>query len=292
MELLQETVTLLVRHWAPLTAYTLLWFALHGLVEFVVPALAPNCYDFLVKSHANNAAGAPLPPTLAMRRAAARDVRTKVVAVAMALWVCAMSVVALLQPQHHALLHRAYGSTPLTEHLTYLTTGYFVWDVVMCALDRLEIGFWVHGWACLVSFIWGMRPYQHYMVPVVLLFETSTIFMHWRRLLIQIGATSGLQFALVQAAFALTFFLVRLVFGGYQFWFQMQRILEIIGTGTAPNVHVCYAYMTMCGVLYTLNLYWMSQIVLAAVGGGGQKIKQKKLGDGKTVRGSLGSASL
>ena len=138
MEILHQWAT----HFPELVPWLALWFGIHLLVEFVVPSALPNIYNSLGRDG-----------KLTTRAARARDARTKAVAVVQA---CIVVVGALygrfVSRSWDALRADAYTSTPLSHTLSLAASAYFLWDIVICIVDKLSIEWHVHAWLCFVVF--------------------------------------------------------------------------------------------------------------------------------------------
>lgn len=255
---LVELASIVKEEWYLLSMSMLAWVIPHILLQYVVPYFHPAVYDSL--GLADAAKGRKV-----SRGRLAADARTKIICTLQAIYFSAVCLYGLLAPESHALVEDHYGSTPVTRHLTALAASFFVWDLVVCALDGESVAYFFHGAACLFVFLAGLRPFQQYMCLVVLLFESSTPFLHLRKFLIQTQRGDGLAYTVVSVLFALFFFVSRIAVGlpaSYAWW---KRMLALLASGDAHNEVVVYLYLACNLLLCGLNLWWMLQIVRLAL---------------------------
>jgi len=252
MEACGELWALLVAHRGPLLQYGSVWALTHVTVEYVIPALVPGIFACLARDGKTP------------QHRVNKDARTKAVAVLMAVWAVALALYGLATTEGRELVHQNYGSTWVTRQLTYVAASYFIWDVAVCILDAEPFGYHVHGWACLLTFIAALRPFQHYMSMYVLLFEGSTVFLHWRKYLLQTKQTAGRTFAVVQALFGATFVFFRVIVGTAALVPWASRMWALIHSGDAHSVEICFMFLLLCTVLSSLNMLWSYQILATA----------------------------
>ncbi|KAF9246437.1 DUF887-domain-containing protein [Melanogaster broomeanus] len=169
---------------------------------------------------------------------------------------------------------RAFGSHSNATFTVAIAIGYFMWDAVVSIIHFTDIGFVVHGVACLSIFLLGARPFAQYYAMRFLLWEVSTIFLdiHW--ILDKTGKTgSTLQlingFALLGA-----FFSVRLIWGGmmsYDFLVTLNGVY-----GKLPLIYaVVYGPSNI--MLNGLNWFWFTKMISAL-----RKRFDTKPGNGKS----------
>jgi hypothetical protein len=252
-------------HWQRCAPGAALFFGLHILFGRVLPFLVPSVYD-VFNAGALAAGKKPL-----SRGALAKDVRTRLVSILFAVYVVYWSIVGVFVADDYAYLsaRRLDATTPLTVHLAELTVGFFVWDLWVSVVDGYGPAFVFHGAACLAVFLAALAPAMHSFAFVALGFEASTPFLHARRLLIMAGVTRGPVLAAVQAGFAATFFLARILLGythsvrwAVQAWDELHHPAPVV----KPAVVVMY--MALCAGLSALNGWWMYGIVKVACASG------------------------
>ena len=118
--------------WLQLLPYLAIWFALHAVAEFGIPALIPSAYDFIGRKEAAKG-GKPISrhklagensrvAMLSARRCtctcAAADMRNKIVATLMAGYLvplCFWALFVTSDDSHRALRDAPYGSTALSD---------------------------------------------------------------------------------------------------------------------------------------------------------------------------------
>jgi hypothetical protein len=272
----REVLQLWVEHGAGLAPCVAFWFSLHVVIQYVVPAvLGRGAYAFL------NGDGKM--PSAADQ---ARDARTKVISVVHALLVSSLALYGLWwrRPDYIFLREDVNAGTPLTQLLSYLAASYFLWDVVVVAVDGYSLEWHVHAWMGLLVFSAGLRPFLHWMSLVTLTYEASTPFLHLRKLLIQCGAGSGPLFTATQLLFAASFFLSRIVLGWYECGRWAIQMASLLRAGAVHSVPIVAMYYVMCITSAGLNFMWMWQIVAAAARpgpkakrarGGGSEVPEK-----------------
>ncbi|KAG9318568.1 DUF887-domain-containing protein [Chiua virens] len=155
---------------------------------------------------------------------------------------------------------RAFGTYPDASFLFAIALGYFMWDAFESIFHFSDIGFVIHGVACLAIFVLGSRPFVHYYAVRFLLWEVSTIFLNINWFLDKLGKTgSKLQLANGVALLS-SFFCVRLVWGGkmsYDFFVTLNGIYTEI-----PLLYIML-YGTSNLMLQGLNWFWFTKMISA-----------------------------
>ncbi|KAJ8079054.1 hypothetical protein PM082_013341 [Marasmius tenuissimus] len=155
---------------------------------------------------------------------------------------------------------RLYGwdETGAVGTLQAISVGYFAWDLGNELILFDDVGFVVHGAACLAIYVCGFTPFLSYFAIRCLLWETSTFFLNIHWFLDKTKQTgSTLQF--VNGVFLLaSFFFVRLCHGmytSYQFWRAIQ------------GAQLSYSfYLIFCAgniALNGLNVMWFGKMINA-----------------------------
>jgi len=153
---------------------------------------------------------------------------------------------------------RAFGSHRDAGFLTAIAIGYFTWDALESIIHFTEIGFVIHGVACLTIFVLGTRPFLQYYAVRFLLWEVSTIFLdiHW--FLDKTGKTGSTLQLINGFALLSVFFCVRLIWGGmmsYDFFVTLNAVYD----------HLPLVYIVVYGasniMLQGLNWFWFTKMV-------------------------------
>jgi hypothetical protein len=164
--------------------------------------------------------------------------------------------------------------TAVSRLLCCFSAGYFIWDLVTCALNLRFFGpsFLIHGIYC--TFVYASvslpSPMFQRLAVCFLLFEVSTIFLnlgdtankmkkyplHAKSSVL--GQIQTINFAL----FALTFLLARLGFGNYCLYDLIILAYERFGEFTLWRQISMVTYVFMCCVSSVLNTYWFYKIIL------------------------------
>lgn len=251
--------------------YTALWFGLQMIVQYVIPAIIPSAFDWLGRKKGTTD-----------RSVLAADAAIKLVATAHAMYVAVFAMVGMLDASAASLQTDLYSSTPLTRQLVTVACSYFVWDAVVCIMQRWELPYHLHAWACLAVFLAANRPFLHYMALVTLFFEASTPFLHGRAALIDAGLSNTTLFTLCNYAFGALFFIARLVIGWsacYAWWWDVEALVASGGMASRSHpVAVVRMYQVCCLLLCGLNGYWFWLIISRFLGGEKSK-KTEKTGD-------------
>jgi hypothetical protein len=153
-----------------------------------------------------------------------------------------------------------FGTNPDASFLLAIAVGYFIWDALESIVHFSEVGFVVHGVACLAIFTFATRPFGHYYIVRFLLWEVSTIFLNINWFLDKTGKT-GSRLQLVNGiALLSTFFCVRLVWGGkmsYDFFVSLNGVYTQL-----PLVYIL-VYGVSNVMLQGLNWLWFKQMIVS-----------------------------
>ncbi|KAJ6630550.1 TLC domain-containing protein [Mycena sp. CBHHK59/15] len=153
---------------------------------------------------------------------------------------------------------RAFGWHERSGTVQAVACGYFLWDSIDAILNFVDVGFVLHGLACLAIYTFSFKPFLAYYASRCLLWETSTFFLNIHWMLDKTNRT-GSTFQLVNGFFLVgTFFCVRLMYGGfvsYQFFQTLYNgryeipLSAIVTTG-AGNI-----------LLQGLNWFWLAKML-------------------------------
>lgn len=168
---------------------------------------------------------------------------------------------------YDAPIHRATGSTDSLILLGTLASGYFTFDVTHAAYDYSGLAFLLHAVLCDAAFTIGLfSPFMHYYAAVFLMWEASTVFLNvgWFLLNVYDYPSSSLPMKVVNAVFALTFFLCRIVYGNYK---SMQLLSDIASLVSVYGWTPALTLYTLIDLGMTaLNLYWFAKILRVVLG--------------------------
>lgn len=259
---------LLQQHSVPLIKYGLVWLILHVFFEFVAP-LIPAMRPVYTALNPDGKLSA---------RAIAKDIRTKAICIFMAVWVVVLCAQGLSTKEGWTMIADHHGSSGISFNLVYIALSFFIWDIFVCIADREPLLFWVHAFASFFTFLVALQPLSQGMASVVLLQETSTIFLHLRKYAIQAGRTDTAFFKVVNVTFGLTFVLFRIVVGYTSCFFWAQRALQhsALPVGqhaplltshdpsellASPTTIALRIQMTTCIILASMNAFWFTQIL-------------------------------
>ncbi|KDQ60907.1 hypothetical protein JAAARDRAFT_191041 [Jaapia argillacea MUCL 33604] len=155
---------------------------------------------------------------------------------------------------------RAFGWDERVAGMAGVACGYFLWDSIETIVRFSDIGFVIHGLACLMIYAMGFRPFLAYYAARFLLWELSTPFLNIHWFLDKTNRT-GSTLQLINGFFLLsTFFGVRIVYGGlmsYRFFYTLKDVMDQI-----PLVFV-FVYGVGNVVLNGLNWFWLFKMISA-----------------------------
>ncbi|KAG6889816.1 hypothetical protein C0995_014293 [Termitomyces sp. Mi166 len=161
------------------------------------------------------------------------------------------------EPASHS---RAFGWDERVGYTHAVACGYFLWDSLDAIVNFTDVGFVVHGVACLFIYVMSFRPFVAYYGLRCLLWETSTFFLNIHWFMDKTGRTgSTAQF--VNGIFLLSaFFGVRLMYGGKVSFDFMCTLIEV-------RHEMPWGYIFVFGVgnivLTGLNWFWFTKMISA-----------------------------
>ncbi|KAF5373927.1 hypothetical protein D9758_000750 [Tetrapyrgos nigripes] len=155
---------------------------------------------------------------------------------------------------------RVYGIDYESSIVAAVASAYFVWDTLDAIVNFTDLGFVVHGAACSAIYLMSFTPFLAYYASRCLLWEASTIFLNNHWFLDKTGRT-GSPLQLINGVFLLlTFFGVRIVYGGmvsYDFYHSIYQVKDEI-----PFIYVV-VYAGGNVVLNLLNWFWFTKMITA-----------------------------
>ncbi|KIY65278.1 DUF887-domain-containing protein [Cylindrobasidium torrendii FP15055 ss-10] len=144
--------------------------------------------------------------------------------------------------------------------VTAISCGYFLWDTLDAIINFTDIGFVFHGIACLLIYVGSYKPFLAYYAARCLLWEASTFFLniHWYEFLDKTNRTGSSLQLFNGLCLLLTFFVVRIVYGGLYSPSFAHTILHARGDIPAP-------YLLIYGggniLLNGLNIFWFFKMI-------------------------------
>ncbi|CAN3372085.1 hypothetical protein DIURU_000389 [Diutina rugosa] len=186
---------------------------------------------------------------------------------------CILSVVALLPTWNHPNWQNR-ANDPVTSLLGFndyyglvsaITTGYFLWDLMVCLVHFkiFGFGFLFHAFAALWVFGASFYPFNAPWIPAFLLFELSTPFVNinWFATRLPAGAIPEWVVVVNGLLLLFTFFSVRIVWGfysvallAYDMW-QMKHLVPWYLPVMNLGLNLC---------LDGLNVFWFSKMLAIA----------------------------
>ncbi|EFN53962.1 hypothetical protein CHLNCDRAFT_53483 [Chlorella variabilis] len=163
------------------------------------------------------------------------------------------------------------GTSPTSQRMVEVASGYFLYDIVLCMLKYSDNGFefLLHAVVCsCVYTIAAMRGVMHYYGAAFLMWELSTPAMYTRWLMLKAGLGSSAAMPLVNAAFMLAFFGCRVVWGPImtvEFWRDSAG--QLLAASPALPPAAIWVVRVMSIALNLLNYYWFATMVKLAVKG-------------------------
>ncbi|EPQ57986.1 DUF887-domain-containing protein [Gloeophyllum trabeum ATCC 11539] len=150
----------------------------------------------------------------------------------------------------------AHGVGPVLA----VACGYFLWDALDSILYFQDVGFVVHGLACLAIYAMAFKPFLAYYGPRFLLWELSTPFLNIHYFLDKLSLT-GSRWQLLNGASLLgAFFGARIVYGGVMS-VEFFRTLRAVADALPTSFLVVYGVGNV--VLNLLNWVWFFKMISA-----------------------------
>ncbi|KAG6335214.1 hypothetical protein ID866_3885 [Astraeus odoratus] len=160
-------------------------------------------------------------------------------------------------------MDRAFGYHNGSSFVMAIACGYFIWDAIEAIVHYTDIGFVLHGCACLSVFLLGSvqkRPFAHYYGVRFLFWEVSTIFLNIHWFLDKTGRTGSTLQLVNGAVLLVTFSSVRLIWGSMMSYDFLMTLRNVFG-------QVPFLYTAVYGsgnvLLNVLNWFWFAKMVSA-----------------------------
>lgn len=162
---------------------------------------------------------------------------------------------------------RVTGATSSSLLISAIATGYFIYDslVVLYHFKDDGVAYLIHGVLCMVTYGLATRfhVFQFY-APTFLLFETTTLFVNLRWLLVELQLKDSKLYFYNGLALLIAWFLVRIVWGyssSYLFWVDT---ISAYQKALLPLPLVLWYTMANVGLNF-LNTMWFCKIVKGAI---------------------------
>jgi len=155
-----------------------------------------------------------------------------------------------------------------TSILLSLSAGYFFYDFVFLLLSfrKGDEQFLIHHVFTFVLYAYAVfRPFAHYYGIVFLTWECSTLMLQLRKLMIMFGMQNSIYRHYNDIAFAVVFFLCRILWGFF-------ASIDVLGmflfdyNHEVSMIHPIARYLIIVSLcaLDTLNLFWFMKILVGS----------------------------
>ena len=153
-----------------------------------------------------------------------------------------------------------------SQRMVTVSAAFFLWDLGLCALHfrTFGAGLLMHaGVCCLMYSIATLFHVLHYYGCMFLLWESSTLFLHFKWALEQYELKGSPVYILNGLTFMLVFFMVRIVLGNFVFFELYQQVLPMF---IAPETSIMYRIGIVCILvgsicLNLLNIFWLTMMM-------------------------------
>jgi len=153
---------------------------------------------------------------------------------------------------------RAFGWDTRAGTVQAVASGYFLWDTIDAVVNFTDVGFVIHALACLVIYMLSFKPFLAYYAVRCLFWEMSTFFLNIHWFLDKTGHT-GSTFQLINGVFLiLSFFGVRIVWGGYISYNFFHTLCDV--SHELPGLYIAI-YGLGNILLQALNWFWFGKMI-------------------------------
>lgn len=165
-----------------------------------------------------------------------------------------------------------YARSPAAATCIYIASGYFLYDLFICACRFTEnnVAFLIHAIFCCCAYAYPVISGHLYHVGCAfMMWELSTPLLYVRWIMLKSGNADSKWMNHVNWAFMAAFMACRVIFGpimSWDFWTATQQDLarEDRGPEAIPKA-VVYGYYAAMVILNGLNFYWFSTMVRMAI---------------------------
>ncbi|KAF7338063.1 TLC domain-containing protein [Mycena venus] len=158
---------------------------------------------------------------------------------------------------------RVFGWHDRSGTVQAVAAAYFLWDLMDAVWNFEDVGFVLHGLACFAIYFLSFQPFLAYYASRCLMWEASTFFLNIHWALDKMNLTGGALQLVNGVCLILTFFSVRLMYGGYtttqsyQFFQTLYERRDDISTTALVLISVGNV------LLQGLNWFWLGKMVSA-----------------------------
>ncbi|KAJ7827474.1 DUF887-domain-containing protein [Mycena olivaceomarginata] len=155
---------------------------------------------------------------------------------------------------------RVFGWHERSGTVQAVAAAYFLWDLLDAVVNFEDLGFVLHGISCFAIYFLSFQPFLAYYASRCLLWEASTFFLNIHWALDKLDLTGGALQLVNGVCLILTFFSVRLVYGGYtsyQFFQTLYERRDEISTTALVLISVGNV------LLQGLNWFWLGKMISA-----------------------------
>ncbi|EFJ41140.1 hypothetical protein VOLCADRAFT_98909 [Volvox carteri f. nagariensis] len=164
---------------------------------------------------------------------------------------------------------RVYANSSLSYAMCYLSAGYFLHDLIMCAMRFALEGplYTIHALACHLAYTFGaVTGFLHFHGAAFLMWEISTPFVHFRWLMYKIGMANSVLYLVNGLLMIVAFFGCRNVWGYFQSYILVSDVVRERYRPDSPfPAAATVGYCFVAVVMNTLNTYWFVKMVAAAM---------------------------
>ncbi|GIL84488.1 hypothetical protein Vretifemale_13150 [Volvox reticuliferus] len=163
---------------------------------------------------------------------------------------------------------RVYANSSLSYAVCYLSAGYFLHDLFMCALRFSLEGplYTIHALSSHMAYTFGaVTGFLHYYAPVFLMWEVSTPCVHLRWFMYKAGLANSVWYLVNGLMMIVAFFACRILWGYIGSYYLVTDVVgEQYRPGSPFPVAATMGYCLAAVVMNTLNTYWFLKMTVAA----------------------------
>ncbi|KAG2453358.1 hypothetical protein HYH02_001582 [Chlamydomonas schloesseri] len=179
-----------------------------------------------------------------------------------------LGLLLLLDPRFSS--NRVFQTSPLSYAVCYISAGYFLHDLVMCASRFALEGplYTIHALVCHAAYAFGVTTgFIHYHGAAFLQWELSTTFVHLRWFMYKAGLANTTVYVLNGIAMVAVFFACRIAWGYIESVVLVGDVLRErwVPGGSPFPVGGTVGYCIAAVVMNSLNTYWFYKMFTAAL---------------------------